>query len=70
MLYAASINALGSPYRNSYPSHFLDTHSSLIMAPNTSQHLGQSVFGTSKLNVAELYNIKGQVALGESTYIF
>ncbi|KAJ9127486.1 hypothetical protein QFC24_000895 [Naganishia onofrii] len=33
------------------------------MAPNTSQHLGQSVFGTSKLNVAELYNIKGQVAL-------
>jgi hypothetical protein len=34
------------------------------MAPNTSHHLAQTVFGSDKLNVAELYKIKGQVALG------
>ncbi|GHJ86738.1 hypothetical protein NliqN6_3140 [Naganishia liquefaciens] len=33
------------------------------MAPNTSHHLAQTVFGSDKLNVAELYKIKGQVAL-------
>lgn len=37
-----------------------------VMAPNTSHHLAQTVFGSDKLNVAELYKIKGQVALGES----
>lgn len=37
------------------------------MPADTSHHLAQTVFGSDKLNISQLYNIKGQVALGEST---